>query len=249
MIISTKNLTPLPDIATLQKLCKSLATLDAIICREWESRYYSYNNAWDKNKMEEYFEMRDGCGDQFQILFSSDGVVINGYAHESEMNNWIEREVAPTTFMGKVKAIFGEQITVSEPKIWKGVIDRLPEVFKNFMYGEPIKSIGTTFCIWRQHTENSWKIGNIKFPEDEYGDGSADLLYILDNDPKTYKNWAIEYYDQFECDDKKLNLKSVKHIYDFKPLTKDIVLELNPDIEDWDSLKKDLEEISYLFNF
>jgi len=39
MSLSTATLEKLPDIETLRSLTKSIAMLDAIICREWDSRY------------------------------------------------------------------------------------------------------------------------------------------------------------------------------------------------------------------
>lgn len=245
--ISTRHLTELPDIGTLQRLCKSLATLDAVICREWEYRYYSYNNAWDKDKQEEYFSMRNGSGDEFQILFSRHGSIINGLAHESEMSNWIEKEIQPVTFKEKLSKLFGQKKTITEQQIWKGVVETVPDEFKEFIFGEPVKSKGTTFCIWRKTKDNSWSIGNIQFPKDKYGDGSEDLLYIFDNNPATYKKWATEYYEE-QFDEHKLKLDLVKHIYDFNPMTKDIALGLNPNIDDFDKLKADLNEIGYEYD-
>jgi hypothetical protein len=245
--ISTRHLAELPDIGTLQRLCKSLAALDAVICQEWEYRYYSYNNSWDKDKQEEYFQMRNGSGDEFQILFSQHGSIINGQAHESEMCKWIEKEIQPVTFVEKLSKLFGQKKSITEQHIWEGVVDTIPNEFKDFIFGEPIKSIGTTFCIWRKTGDDSWKIGNIQFPKDKYGDGSADLLYIFDNNPATYKKWATEYYEE-QFDEYKLKLDLVKHVYDFKPLTKDIALGLNPNISDFEKLKADLNEIGYEYD-
>ena len=242
--ISTRHLTELPDIGTLQGLCKSLATLDAVLCSDWEYRYYSYNKAWDKDKQEAYFQMRNGSGDEFQILFSPHGAIINGLAHESEMSQWVEKEIPPVTFKEKLSSLFGQKKTVTEQQIWEGVVETVPAQFREFIFGEPIKSKGTTFCIWRKTDDASWHIGNIKFPKDKYGDGSAELLYILDNHPATYKKWATEYYEE-QFDGFKLKLDLVKHIYDAKPLTKDMVRELNPSLDDFESLKADLDEIGY----
>ena len=247
MEISTQNLFGLPDIATLQKLCKSLATLDAVICRDWQYRYYSYNNAWDKEKSEEYFRMRDGSGDEFQILFSPHGAIINGHAHESEMNKWIDKEIQPVSLKEKISRFFGQKKAIIEQLIWKGVVDTIPDEFKDFMFGEPIKSVGTTFCIRRKTTDATWKVGKIEFPNDRYKDGSAELLSILDNNPATYKKWATDYYEeQFETF--KLKLDLVKHIYDFKPLTKEVALGLNPTIDDFEKLKIELNEVGYKYN-
>jgi hypothetical protein len=38
--------TALPSISELRRLTQSLAMLDAIICPEWNSRYYSFNCNW-----------------------------------------------------------------------------------------------------------------------------------------------------------------------------------------------------------
>lgn len=244
--ISTKNLIQIPDIETLRRLCQSLAALDAIISEDWELRYYSYNRFWSRDRQEEFFQMRDGSGDEFQILFSHAGCVINGFAHESEMSKWTEKVVAPQSLKEKISGLFGGKKKVSEQVIWKGVVESLPVEFHDFVFGEPVKSIGTTFCIWRKTGDAQWNIGNIDFPEDDYGDGSADLLYILDNDSQTYMDWALDYYEDV-FDDHKLKPESVKHIYDHKPISKKIALQINPGIEDFEALRKELDEIGYAY--
>jgi hypothetical protein len=244
--ISTRNLNSLPDISTLKQLCKALATLDAIICREWEFRYYSYNKDWDTVAGEEYFSMRNGSGDEFQILFNDKGCVINGFAHESEMSSWIEKTVEPKNLKKKIASVFSKKETVLEQKIWEGVVDKLPPEFHEFIFGEPIKSKGTTFCIWRKTGDVKWNIGDVKFPDDNYGDGSAALLYILDNDPRTYTRWATEYYEeQFEEDELKLEL--VKQVYSSIPINRELALGLNPALEEFETLKADLDEVGYVY--
>lgn len=241
MKISTKNLEGIPEIQTLKNLCKSISALEAIICRDWEFRYYSYQNNWDEELGEEYFEMQNGQGDQFSILFSKFGAIINGFANESEMSNWEEVEIEQKGFL---KKMFGKKETELKQNIWNGVMDNIPEEFKHFIFDEPIKSIGTTFCIWRKNDETKWNIGEIDFPKDNYADGSSDLLYILDNNPATYRKWALEYYDE-HFENRKLKIETIKHIYDSQKITKEIVLELNPEIEDFEELKNDLIEIGY----
>jgi len=236
------HLDTLPDITTLKQLCQALATLDAVICPDWESRYYSYDKDWGQD--EECFSMRDGSGDEFLILFSNHGAVINGFAHDSMMSNWKERELEPITFREKMASLFGNKKTILEQHIYAGVVDELPAVFHGFVFDEPIKSIGTTFCIWRESNDTAWRRGDINFPDDDYGDGSADLLYILDNNPETYRKWALEYYeDEFESS--KLKLDLVKYIYEHRPLTKEIVFKINPELEDIESLKRELDRINY----
>ena len=43
---STHNLAALPNAGKLEKLCQSLAILDAILSPEWGSCYYSFNSHW-----------------------------------------------------------------------------------------------------------------------------------------------------------------------------------------------------------
>lgn len=79
-MISTANLTALPNKLKLYQICKSISLLDAIFAENWIDRYYSFNTKWSDT--EEFFEMRNGEGDQILILFQPDGCVINGMAHE-----------------------------------------------------------------------------------------------------------------------------------------------------------------------
>ena len=208
--LSTQNLELLPRKEELKNLCKSISVLEAILCPEWEYRYYSYNNNWSEE--EEVFEMRDGQGDQMLILFNKNGVVINGFAHESIMRNW------------------------------KGIRENIPDEFKEFIFGEPVKSIGTTFCIWQTKSDRKWQVGDINFPENNYLDGSKDLLKILDGKPDTYKNWAIEYYELDE-----LSIELVEKVYNHKLLTKELINKMNPKLSDIDKLESDLKEIGYKY--
>ena len=61
--------------------------LEAIICPQWEYRYFSYQRNWSET--EECCEMRNGEGDQMLIIFFEDGsCCINSFAHASKMNGW-----------------------------------------------------------------------------------------------------------------------------------------------------------------
>lgn len=240
--ISTQNLTSIPNIGEFKKLCKSLSALDAIICPEWGSRYYSYQKNWSEN--EEFFEMRDGSGDEMKILFSPSGCVINGFAHESEMCDW--REVEITEEKSFLKKIFGDNKKKTKliQNISKGVVDSLPNEFHEFIFGEPVKSSGTTFCIWRRISDSKWNVGQIEYPKDDYLDGSSDLLYIFDGNPKTYKDWAEEYFDD-TLDKRTLAIELVESIYNGEIITKEMAVKINPDIEDFEQLKTDLKDIGY----
>jgi hypothetical protein len=104
-MISSKNLTELPSPESLKKLMKALAMLDAAIEPEWEYRYYSFNSKW--SEYEQMASMRNGQGDLWFCVFSSTGVFLKGFDHESKMSPWNK-----------------------EPRtVWSGVLDNVPPIF------------------------------------------------------------------------------------------------------------------------
>jgi len=66
--------------AKLEPLTRSLATLDAILSDDWESRYYSFNAKWGRGQR--MASMRDGCGDEWFLVFTKDAAFLKGLAHE-----------------------------------------------------------------------------------------------------------------------------------------------------------------------
>ncbi len=215
-MISTKKLQNLPNKEKLQKICKSISVLDAIISQDWEYRYYSYNQKWRKD--EELFEMRDGCGDQMLILFTKNGCVINGFAHE---------------------LYDFEESLPSESELIKGI----PDVFNDFILGEPVATIGTTFCIWTNEN-NQWQLGNIK----HFKDGSDEMLSIFDGNPQTYIDFAIDYFEEDYLSTENAKNTVIK-IYNHETLTREMVLSIVDELEDWAQLESDLKEIGYPYHF
>ena len=160
--------------------------------------------------------MRNGSGDDYFILFNSQGAIMKGFAHESSMSPWA---------------------TKSE-QVWRGVLDEVPGEFQEFLT-EPAFSIGeTTFCIWRRNVDPFWQAGQIDYPEEYDPDGSEDLLFILDGAPTTYREFAEQCYER------PVDLSAVIDVYEQKPLTAEILKVLNAEVCRED-LKSDLEQIGY----
>lgn len=201
-----KNYKKLPSRSTLQSICKAISVLDAILCAEWEYRFYSYNSAWGPD--EEFCEMQDMEGQRFQILFKEEGCVINGVHSDYE--------------------------NADKSALTEG----LPEVYHEFMFGEPVASYGTNFCLW---TDES---GEWQYNETGKADGKEELLSIFNGNPATYKQWAEEYFEVEE-----ISLDVIDQIYRGEILTKNMVMAVNPEIEDWEQLISDLEEANYTFDF
>ncbi|MFV0394080.1 MAG: hypothetical protein ACK5LC_06755 [Coprobacillaceae bacterium] len=190
----------------LQKICKSLAVLDAIICEDWEYRYHSYNSKWDED--EECYTMRNGQGDELLILFKDNACIVNGYINE--------KESIDTTSIKK----------------------QIPKIFHSFIYKEPIKTIGTTFVIWT-NDNGEWN------PQDFLNPDSLieEFLNIYTNTPEKYIEWAIEYY---ELD--ALAYSDVDYVYKQQPITKDLINNINKDLEDIEALLEELKEIDYPYS-
>lgn len=210
-MISALDPSQLPDAATLQRLCQSLAALDAINSPDPEFRYYTYNPEWDAQ--EALFEMSDGEGDQMLVLFRPEGCCINGF-----LTDYDQPEKAQVT---------------------RG----LPEVFEEFIFGEPVNSIGTTFCLWYTPA-HGWQTGVVENEDD----GSEELLYIFDQDPATYADWANEYYLD-ETEREPLEPEAVAALYRHEPLTKAAALNLNNELENWPQLEEDLRGVGYPVEF
>ena len=65
-MISTRDLSAMPDLAGFRRLARSLAMLDAILSPNWDSRYYSFDSKWAEGEM--MASMRNGSGDMWHAL-------------------------------------------------------------------------------------------------------------------------------------------------------------------------------------
>ena len=137
-MLTSQNLSSLPDIQKLKQICKSISALEIIMEQEWEMRYYSYNPSWDVD--EEVFEMRSGCEEEMLILFNKHGSVISGI--NSETFDW----------------------EANIPKI-ENLAKGLPKQFDDFIDNEPIKTRKSTFCIWRTIADSEWQTGETVEPD------------------------------------------------------------------------------------
>ncbi len=162
---------------------------------------------------ERCLQMRNGSGEEMHILFRDDGCAINGFAHEYE-----KKEKAKLT-------------------------QNLPAIFSDFIFGEPVRSIGTTFCLWTTELKN-WQVGELE----NFEDNSDEMLNILDGKPQTYVDWATEYFEE-SYKESGIPLDIVTKVYSGQTLTKEMVLLIVDDLEDWGQLEKDLIEIDYPYDF
>ncbi len=167
---STRNLAALPTPQQLERLSMSLAMLDAILLPdEWANRYYSFNKDWDADNELRMGSMRNGCGDDYYILFGASGVAIKGYAHECAM------------------------ASPGSPPV--GVLSEFPTRIDHFLTEPAFTIEDTSFCIWHLPAR-TWTVGDIRYPEGADPDGSGFLLGLLTRDPRGYQAFAEDYYEQ-----------------------------------------------------
>ena len=124
-MLSTKDLSTLPDTGRLKNFCKGLAALDIIMLEEeWSFiRHYSYNPVWRKGK--EAFFATDGSDQSMLVMFAPEGCVINGV--DSELYDWEE----------KLPNI--DELT-----------EGIPPVLKKLMHSHEVKKMKSTFCVWTE---------------------------------------------------------------------------------------------------
>ena len=214
MDISTKASSLLPNLPVLRNILQSLALLDAILSPVWEYRYYSFKAHWADQQA--LASMRNGEGDGYFVWFSPAGIVLKGFAHESLMS--------PYRF--------------NPPQLWRGILDGFPTQFSSFLSEPAFVLEETTFCVWQSSDSDYWQSGSIQFPDGPDPDGSVRLLKLLDGNPQSYQQWAETYYER------PVDLLSVVHIYEHRPLTDHVITSLNPNLS-VQNLALDLNEIGY----
>jgi len=156
----------LASIETIRVRAKALAMLDAIISPEWDERYYSFDTNWSAG--EEMASMRNGCGDDWFILFGPFGAAIKGLDHETTIS---------------ADSIFAKEIT-----------KQLPESFSPF-YNETAFSMDQiSYCYWHPREDDRWK--KVTHPDATLSnatDGSIEHLALLHESSLLYQEFASEY--------------------------------------------------------
>jgi hypothetical protein len=237
---TTRSPDKLPDLPSLQRLCRALATLDAILCPEWHNRYYSYNARWAPGA--ECASMQNGEGDYWFVHFGAAGALIKGFAHDYVMSPW---SLLTASHHG------GER----GKGLWPGIAEHVPPAFEAARQEPAFDWENTTFCLWRETTAPVWCVGPLDFPAYSYlidddgidvffeedPDGSNFLLDLLDGEPRTYKEFADHY---FSAAGDGYPLDAIEAIYRLEPLDTALVRRLNPE-RDLVSLAEDVAEIGY----
>lgn len=213
----------LPSISTVRAVSRSLAVLDAILSSGGFTAY-AYDRRWSEN--EELASMDNGSGDEYSIVFTPSGAFIRGFDHESPMSPYGDDGYAP----------------------WPGLVESVPPEFAALV-SEPAFCgdggaglfLAATVCLWRSHDDPAWRTGDIEFPAAPFEDpdGSAWLFALLtEGTPEAYAAYAKAYFEVA------LDLADIRHVFEHRPLTDDLVQRLNQDT-DLAALAGTLDTIGY----
>jgi hypothetical protein len=156
----------LPEPTELERICKGLAALDAMMSDDWESRYYSFNKAWNKKRKERMASMRNGSGDDWFIVFSASGVFVKAFWHEYPRD----------------PGAGGTRADNDVDAIYKG----LPKGLAHHRKEAAFLMDDVTFGGW--HDGKAWTLrGNAKPMKDE--------LAMLAGAAKAYRAYADAYFE------------------------------------------------------
>jgi hypothetical protein len=188
-MVSTRDLSELPDIETLRQRFQQMAALEAVFAIGSGTWVYEFHPNWGSS--EQMGAIKSGSGDELFAHFTPLGCFIKGFAHESVMSPF------------KTKP----------PTLWPGLLSSVPSEFKSSL-NEPAFDIpATTFVIWRLANDAEWHTDEIELPSHDYGDGSQDLLEDLVMSPSQFAEWLEE---NFECD---VDASVVACVFERHPLT------------------------------
>ncbi|GAA3575123.1 hypothetical protein GCM10022235_50940 [Kribbella ginsengisoli] len=206
----------LPDVDKVRRISRALAMLDAVLSPEPEYRIYSFDAQWSPT--DEAALMRSGTGDDYSIVFSPDGVIAQGFDHDSPISPW------------------GRPGKETWPGLFIGVPDELAPALDEPSFTDDQGNRSVTVCFWRTPADDRWLCGPVEGVDKDGADWLFDL--IANGRPEAYLTFAESYYEVA------LELDAVAHVYALMPLTEEIVTALNPEVMLKD-LKDDIAEIGY----
>ncbi|MEY2242313.1 hypothetical protein AB8A21_05045 [Streptomyces sp. BF23-18] len=211
----------LPEPEAVRARSKAMAMLDAVLSPEWQWRYYSYDAQWAPD--EEMASMRDGSGNDYAVVFSAAGVYAQANNHKSPIAAYRRSPPAP----------------------WPGMFDSLPEAFRPFAQEPAFQDHNgvprATVCLWRENADSAWRCGDVRIPDEDENDADGAVWLfglLLEGKAEAYLEFAESYYEV------EPPMEAIRHVYDFRPLTQEVVSALNPEVR-LEDLAEDIAQIGY----
>lgn len=196
-----------PQPKELYEILLILAKLEIILQEEEWLRYYSFEKAWSDQTALAVID--NGAGDDVQIIFAPEGVIVKGFDHESGLSPHAQEEYA----------------------VYPGIYNTVPEQLLTYLHSPQIEFEDVTFCIWRTIEDESWQKGMVDIPVDE-DDGFEFLMGTIHTTATSYCEWAEGYYEMPIPSD------VISTIYNGAVITADTIKQLNPERHVEDVLKE-----------
>lgn len=187
----------LPPIDQLISRCKALAALDLILSPDWQYRFYSFNSHWAEDEL--MASMRDGCGDEWWIVFHCSGwAALKGLGHESP---------AWSRHRGKLSSALQHSF---------------PSDLREFSIEPAFRWDQTSFAYFFTIGATGWiRVNDLTcYSAEDAGD--SQLLAHLAGTPSDYANFATDYYET------EVPEHLVAGVFALQPITTTIVSSLNP---------------------
>lgn len=194
----------LPPPEELEQRCRAMAVLDSIVCPLFDARQFRFDGSHEQPERVARHDNYEGDG--WLIWFTTRGVVIRGFWHESPLSPWALNADAPTPW----------------PNLFVGLPERLQGGPRMMIDG--VEAV--TFCLWWDADEPRWRAGRISFIDPDHADpdGSQWLMGILSG-PHAYQQFAEEVYERH------IDLNTIERLYRHEPLTADLVRRLGEDAD------------------
>ncbi|MFN3151102.1 hypothetical protein [Bremerella sp.] len=187
----------MPSIDALQRRIQQMAAITALFAVEYGEPRFAFYPKWAGGT--QVGAIKNGSGDELFCHFTSAGCFIKGFAHESSMTPYRH----------------------NPPKLWPGLLDGVPSAFEKSLKEPAFDIPATTFVIWQLANGSEWLTGRIDLSDDEYKDGSADLLEPLSFTHIEFTDWLEENYE-VEVDG-----SIVESVFNNRPLSEEEMLTLN----------------------
>jgi hypothetical protein len=189
----------LPEPEDLIRRTKALAALDLILSPVWEDRYYSFNSRWATG--EQLASMRNGCGDEWWIVFHDSGwAALKGLGHDS-----------PAWQAGR-------------SRLAAELRSAIPAALSGFATEPAFRWDQTSFAAYRRPSDDDWLWPKEATAFANMNGGEDEFLSLLAGGPEDYVDYAANY---FEVD---LPPAIVEAIFDLLPITPEMVHLLNPEV-------------------
>lgn len=213
-MLSTRNLSLLPDIESLRQRLQQMAAIESVFAIEYGASQFEFHPQWDRS--EQMGAFKNGSGDEIYAHFTQSGCIIIGFAHESAMSPY----------------------RTIPPELWPGLLSGVPVEFKESLAEPAFDLANTTFVVWRLSTDTVWRTATVEYPNDEYGDGSHELLSHFIYTEKQLAEWLADNYEV------EVDTAIVASVFQNRPLTNLQLSTLNPDTKT-NKLRQTVAETGY----